>query len=791
MRAALALLAVVSAVPAAAAPDTFQARIEQAKTAMLAAPERAIALAESARPQVAKAPSAPERLARQATIDWLMGEGAIRLGDPQRGLDLLHRARREVDASLPGTQLEADLLLSLGGALTDTGDITEALATLQRAHVLFQSLNQPRNQAKALILIALLYDRARDHAGALRYFDRASGATGTDPGLSMAIHSGRGVALCAMGQHAAAVDEFARALTIARAMKSNVASAQLLANMADAQLRLGQPAAAEQSVERGLALATDPAMTVIRQVLIATRANIALRRGDVGQARSLIAARFDGVDLRRTLLADRDAHEIAYRVYMAAHDDAAALPHLIALKRLDDQATEIARSNSAALASARFDYANQELRIAQLKADDLSRTVAFERSTAQTERTFFVLAALAALLVVSLLAAGLLLLRRSRDAVRAANDGLEATNSELAKALRIKTEFLATTSHEIRTPLNGILGMTQVMIADATLNEVTRDRLSVVHGAGVTMRALVDDILDVAKIETGRMTIEMAPIDLRTVLQEAAQLWRDPAAAKGLSFRVVMDEVPGWVLGDEARLRQIVFNLLSNAVKFTGAGHVALSVATSAGRLRLTVADSGIGIAPAAHEMIFESFRQADAGTTRRFGGTGLGLAICRSLARAMGGDVTVRSEEGGGATFMLDLPLVLADAPEAIVAAAPVAVLVVEDNPIRRAMFASLLSPLGRVAFADPADAAADAARIAPARVLLDHGAHPSVDVAALVAAAGPAPVMALHARGDHGAHAQLIREGATQVVEKPVEKSELVRLVGALSSRLALAAA
>lgn len=790
-RLAIALIAIVVGIPSSAAADSFQGRIEQAKTAMLAEPQRAIVIAQEARAQVAQGTTAHDRIRRQATIDWLTGEAAIRLGQAQRGLDLLHRARRQVDASSRGSQLEADLLLSLGSALTDTGDIAEALATLQRAHLLFQALNQPRNQAKALILIAILYDRARDHAGALRYFDRAAAATNADPGLSLALHSGRGVALSATGQHARALTEFGRALSIASAMKSEMMVAQLLANMAEAQLQLGQVGAARASVARGLALAGDPAMVTIRHALETTGAGFALRSGDVRAARALIARRFAGIDLRRTLLADRDAHEIAYRIYRTAHDDGAALQHLVALKRLDDQATEIARSNSAALATARFDYANQELRIAKLKADDLSRTVAFERATAQTERTIFVVVAITALLIVALLAGGLILLRRSRNEVRAANDDLAASNTELAKALRIKTEFLATTSHEIRTPLNGILGMTQIMIADDTLGAATRDRLSVVHGAGVTMRALVDDILDMAKIETGRMTIEVAPLDLRATVEEAARLWREPAAAKGLTFIVSTQDAPGWVLGDSARLRQIVFNLLSNAVKFTARGHVGMTVRTDGDRVQLIVEDSGIGIAPAAHELIFESFRQADAGTTRQYGGTGLGLSICRNLARAMGGDVTVSSSEGLGATFVLDVPLRPAQAPHAVAAATRPAVLVVEDNPIRRAMFAKLFDDIGVVAFADPDQAAGEIARLRPERVLIDQDCHPAADVAAAVGAAGGAPVMVLHAAGDADARLRHYRDGAVQVVEKPIGKKDLVVLLSDLCSRLALAAA
>jgi anti-sigma regulatory factor (Ser/Thr protein kinase) len=351
--------------------------------------------------------------------------------------------------------------------------------------------------------------------------------------------------------------------------------------------------------------------------------------------------------------------------------------------------------------------------------------------------------------------------------------------------LAAKTEFLATTSHEIRTPLNGILGMTQVMLADARLAPDTRDRIGVVHAAGTTMRALVDDILDVSKMETGNLTIERVPFDLCTTLSDAARMWREQAAAKGLRFTLDVCDCPAQIEGDAARVRQVVFNLLANAVKFTERGEVALHAGQAGDRYRLTVTDTGIGIDPAQQDKIFESFRQADAGTTRRFGGTGLGLSICRSLARAMGGDVTVASTMGEGSAFTVDLPLLKATVQEAVPSSAgpagSAAIVVVDANPISRATLQTLVARRG--ATADAVASLADAPSIAPGTLLL-------VDQNALEAEQERAKLAEL---ADAGVRILLLWRGevppdllaaATRVVAKPVAGRALLAVIDATVS-------
>ena len=211
--------------------------------------------------------------------------------------------------------------------------------------------------------------------------------------------------------------------------------------------------------------------------------------------------------------------------------------------------------------------------------------------------------------------------------------------------------------------MNGILGMTQVLLADRRLAPDTRERIQLLMGAGETMKTLVDDILDVAKMEAGELSVAHGEVDLSRLIGDSAKLWREAAANKGLTLDCAVDDVPDLVLTDGDRLRQILANLLSNAVKFTPkGGRVSLEVTGRGHGDALTVAfavrDSGIGIPPDEQARIFEAFTQVNNSTTREYSGTGLGLAISLRLAAALGGTLGVESVEGEGSCFTLALPV-------------------------------------------------------------------------------------------------------------------------------------
>lgn len=244
----------------------------------------------------------------------------------------------------------------------------------------------------------------------------------------------------------------------------------------------------------------------------------------------------------------------------------------------------------------------------------------------------------------------------ARDITRHARAGDEAA--------RAKTVLFATLTHELRTPLNGVLGMAG-LLAQSKLDPAQQTYVAAIRQSGELLLDLITEILDYSRLEAGRVALESAPFNPESTLQDVAELLSPKAHGKGLEIAVVMrPAAPLKVMGDDGRLRQILFNLAGNAVKFTETGGVVMEVAPiGENRLRFIVRDTGPGIAPEKQSLIFEEFAQADAGVARRHGGAGLGLAIVRKLARAMGGEVGLTSRPGQGASFWVDLPLPLIEA--------------------------------------------------------------------------------------------------------------------------------
>lgn len=240
---------------------------------------------------------------------------------------------------------------------------------------------------------------------------------------------------------------------------------------------------------------------------------------------------------------------------------------------------------------------------------------------------------------------------------------LDARNAAEA-ANRAKDEFLANISHEIRTPLNGIIGLTQLALA-SELAATQRERLETVLQSSKTLQRMLNDLLDFAKIESGKLEYEQAPFALSPLFDELASIVAHSALDKPIEFVFdIAPSVPSAIVGDRLRLGQVLVNLLSNAVKFTSHGHVMLTVETVEERLLFTVVDTGEGIREETLQRLFQPFAQADASTTRRFGGTGLGLFIAKQLTQGMGGQLVVTSNWGAGSTFRVEVPLIPAGPP-------------------------------------------------------------------------------------------------------------------------------
>jgi signal transduction histidine kinase/ActR/RegA family two-component response regulator len=610
-----------------------------------------------------------------------------------------------------------------------------------------------------------------------------------------------GSALNELGRTAEARAVLEQAVAVARALDNERGVMSAHINLAETLALDGDLDAAEALAQGGLESARRLGLRYFEVFALQALATIAFERGALEDAKAYAEDALSIADVDASPSVRSDIHDQLAGIAGAMGDYEPAYRHLREHERLHDAITSEEERREEALLRSELNLADSEREIeALMRERELARAI-----QSREQMIVRLLTLVSVLGLVALVVSGLLYREQSR-AKRIAEERaarLAASEERANAASAAKSEFLAVVSHEIRTPLNGVIGMAQVLAGDE-MPPKQREQVNSILEAGRMLMTILNDVLDLSKIEAGKLEITRSPENLRTCLAGLVSLWTPRAKEKRNTLLLtIAEDVPATLEFDAVRVRQCVSNLISNAVKFTDKGTVAVAARVRAAPdgdaiVTIDVADTGIGMSEDVQVKLFGSFVQADGDTARRFGGTGLGLSITRNLARMMDGDVAVESAPGAGSTFTLTFRAGLADgevAPEPEAASEEIEVcdpaglggkrlLVVDDNKLNRDLAYQLLTPAGALVWeaSDGREALAALAARPFDLVLLD--AHMPVmdgkETIRRIRASGGAwasvPVIAVTGDAMKGDRERFLAMGMNGHVSKPIDLRELL---------------
>jgi signal transduction histidine kinase/Tfp pilus assembly protein PilF len=650
----------------------YEAKIADAKKAMMADPKAALEKARQAVTIAEAQPASPEKTEALATSLWLEGESLTRINKTADAQLAITEATKLAAASGKTTALDGNLALSQARLADANGDIGVALKSYQRAHDIFSRLNIPRYQAIALQGLGSIYDKAHDFDREIEYYRRASQVYSEEPGFQLSAANNIGFALQQLGRYDEAIDDFQQALKIARTMQSPYLEANILTNLAAAYAKSHRFKEAENAANRALKLLGPKDESGGAPFVWGVKAEAEFQRGNISAAVSDIDRAFKGIDLKTTISAFRDMHEIAYRVYKAAGDNSSALAHLEAFKRLDDQGRSLTASTNLALMNAQFEFANQKFEIEHLKSEQLKRDMSLRESRAATQRALFSAVLLAGLALMLWISWRHMTLRRHRNELHKTlgeRDVEIERRIEVEAELRVakvtaeqanksKSHFLANMSHELRTPLNAIIGFSNLLTMGALKPEKTQEYACDINTSGSRLLEILNDILDMAQIDAGSVKLCNDEVIPAKVVENAILAAERERSGHGKTIRIADRSGGAIVCADESRLRQVLTHLLSNAVKFTGPdGAIDIAIDRVEDGIDFVVRDNGTGISEEMLSLVLEPFGQAEGAYARSHGGIGLGLPIVKSLVELHGGTFTLSSEKEAGTTARVHLP--------------------------------------------------------------------------------------------------------------------------------------
>ncbi|HEX4157247.1 MAG TPA: tetratricopeptide repeat-containing sensor histidine kinase [Rhizomicrobium sp.] len=645
---------------------------------MLRRPDAALDAARRAESVAERRAPAPQNREAVATALRLQAEALNRTNRNAEAFRAVTKAS-EFAASLGHlTKLDGDLAASRGLIAESAGDFALALKNYQQAHDLFARLGDKRGQAIALLDLGVLYEKARDFDREIRYYREAAQVYSGDPAVAFGEADNLGCVYLQMRRYPEAIARLQQSLGFAASLKSPVLEAMVFTNLALSYAGAKKLAEAEGAADRSLMLVSETDPDGEARFAWAAKAEIEYRRGALDAAAADLQKAFRGVDLKTTAPRFLFFHEIAYEIYKAKGDLAPAIQHLEAFKRLDDEGRSLAASVNLALLGAQFDFARQDLEIEHLKSAELERDIRLRKSQAELQAIVFSGVIATVILLLGWYGWRHAILKAHRNDIAKKNVELVKTLIErdmeierrkevechlrvamqaAQQANRAKSHFLANMSHELRTPLNAIIGFSEIMLSGRMNPEKLQEYARDIADGGRHLLAVLNNVLDMARIESGKVELEDHVIRLGSVVDHALSVLGGRNAHAGKELRMAGDSNI-LVRGDEVRLRQVIINLVSNAAKFTREGDcIEIRIERVEDGVDVTVQDNGEGIPADKLPVIMEPFGQADSTYARSRGGVGLGLPIVKSLVELHGGRFTIESDYGRGTTARLHLP--------------------------------------------------------------------------------------------------------------------------------------